>query len=35
MANAAKPAAYPAALKRRILGRYGHLDNAAAAALLA
>jgi phosphoribosyl 1,2-cyclic phosphodiesterase len=25
---------YPAALKRRILGRYGHLDNAAAAALL-
>lgn len=26
---------YPAALKRRILGRYGHLDNAAAAALLA
>ena len=26
---------YPAALKRRILGPYGHLDNAAAAALLA
>jgi phosphoribosyl 1,2-cyclic phosphodiesterase len=26
--------AYPVALKRRILGRYGHLDNAAAAALL-
>lgn len=26
---------YPAALKRRILGRQGHLDNAAAAALLA
>lgn len=26
---------YPAALKRRILGRYGHLDNAAAAVLLA
>jgi phosphoribosyl 1,2-cyclic phosphodiesterase len=26
---------YPAALKRRILGRYGHLDNGAAAALLA
>jgi phosphoribosyl 1,2-cyclic phosphodiesterase len=26
--------AYPAALKRRILGRWGHLDNAAAAALL-
>lgn len=26
---------YPATLKRRILGRYGHLDNAAAAALLA
>ena len=26
---------YPAALKRRILGRYGHLDNDAAAALLA
>lgn len=25
---------YPAALKRRILGRYGHLDNGAAAALL-
>jgi phosphoribosyl 1,2-cyclic phosphodiesterase len=25
---------YPAPLKRRILGRYGHLDNAAAAALL-
>jgi phosphoribosyl 1,2-cyclic phosphodiesterase len=25
---------YPIALKRRILGRYGHLDNAAAAALL-
>ncbi len=25
---------YPAALKRRILGRYGHLDNAAAAVLL-
>jgi phosphoribosyl 1,2-cyclic phosphodiesterase len=25
---------YPAALKRRILGRYGHLDNAAAATLL-
>lgn len=26
---------YPAALKRRILGPYGHLDNGAAAALLA
>ena len=26
---------YPAALKQRILGPYGHLDNAAAAALLA
>lgn len=26
---------YPAALKRRILGPYGHLDNTAAAALLA
>lgn len=26
---------YPAALKARILGRYGHLDNGAAAALLA
>jgi phosphoribosyl 1,2-cyclic phosphodiesterase len=26
--------AYPLALKRRILGRYGHLDNQAAAALL-
>lgn len=26
---------YPAALKRRILGHYGHLDNEAAAALLA
>jgi phosphoribosyl 1,2-cyclic phosphodiesterase len=26
---------YPAALKRRILGRYGHLDNETAAALLA
>lgn len=26
---------YPAALKRRILGRYGHLDNGAAADLLA
>lgn len=26
---------YPVALKRRILGPYGHLDNAAAAALLA
>jgi phosphoribosyl 1,2-cyclic phosphodiesterase len=26
---------YPASLKRRILGRYGHLDNGAAAALLA
>lgn len=26
--------AYPQALKRRILGRYGHLDNQAAAALL-
>lgn len=26
--------AYPVALKRRILGRYGHLDNQAAAALL-
>jgi phosphoribosyl 1,2-cyclic phosphodiesterase len=26
---------YPAALKARILGRYGHLDNAAAAGLLA
>lgn len=26
--------AYPPALKRRILGRYGHLDNQAAAALL-
>jgi phosphoribosyl 1,2-cyclic phosphodiesterase len=26
---------YPASLKRRILGPYGHLDNAAAAALLA
>lgn len=25
---------YPVALKRRILGRYGHLDNAAAASLL-
>lgn len=25
---------YPASLKRRILGRYGHLDNAAAAGLL-
>ena len=25
---------YPPALKRRILGRYGHLDNASAAALL-
>jgi phosphoribosyl 1,2-cyclic phosphodiesterase len=24
---------YPIALKRRILGRYGHLDNAAAALL--
>ncbi len=29
-----KRGSYPAALKTRILGRYGHLDNASAAALL-